>query len=510
MSFRINTNVAAMNAMVYTTMTARDLENSLGKLSSGLRINSAADDSSGMAIADSLRADRKALSQAIDNANDGIGIVQIADKAMDEQIKIAERIKILAIQAAQDGQTLQSREALQKEAFRLREEYNNIALNTSYNGKKLLSGSFTNKEFQVGSNSNNTINFSIGATQSAKSAGVNYSIYNSQAYHNSAAIPADFDIGFIVNGKTITLQSATMGTSSGEGLGAVADIINRYSDLTGVRAVAEVEYISVAGIGQTNISSIQAGSLPSDFAINGVTIGALDVQDGDNDGVLVDAINRVSIQTGVRASTTPEGQLVLTTDGRAISVEPHHAGGNIVGDVDNYFGNLKLIRDDGRVVTVSADMQASLDNFNIGGGAAITAGNGSASESQYYKNLDDIDLTGMLNIEGDLDITGSIDGRKFNSLKDAIMDSIDIAEAQISHLNTIRSDLGSVQNQFISTINNISVMQVTTAQAESQIRNLDFAQESAKFSKKQVLMQSGSYALSQANKIQSNVIKLLL
>ncbi|MDQ1297536.1 MAG: flagellin, partial [Campylobacterota bacterium] len=90
MGFRINTNIAAMNAQVNAGMTNKSLDNSLAKLSSGLRINTAADDASGMSIADSLRAQASSLGQAISNANDGIGIVQIADKAMDEQLKILD------------------------------------------------------------------------------------------------------------------------------------------------------------------------------------------------------------------------------------------------------------------------------------------------------------------------------------------------------------------------------------------------------------------------------------
>ncbi|RAZ24628.1 flagellin B, partial [Campylobacter hyointestinalis subsp. lawsonii] len=111
MGFRINTNIGAMNAHANSVITNRNLDSSLGKLSSGLRIQSAADDASGMSIADSLRAQANGLGQAIKNGNDAIGIVQTADKAMDEQIKILDTIKTKAIQAAQDGQNADSRRA---------------------------------------------------------------------------------------------------------------------------------------------------------------------------------------------------------------------------------------------------------------------------------------------------------------------------------------------------------------------------------------------------------------
>ena len=139
MGFRINTNIAAMNAHINASVNNRNLDSSLSKLSSGLRINSAADDASGLAIADSLRSQASALGQAINNANDGISIAQIADKAMDEQSKILDTIKTKATRAAQDGQTTASRKALQSDISKLMQELDNIANTTSYNGKNLLS-----------------------------------------------------------------------------------------------------------------------------------------------------------------------------------------------------------------------------------------------------------------------------------------------------------------------------------------------------------------------------------
>ena len=115
MSFRINTNISALTAHTIGVQNNRSLHNSLEKLSSGLRLNKAADDASGMAIADSLRSQSEGLGQAVRNANDAIGIIQVADKAMDEQLKILDTIKTKAIQAAQDGQSNETRKALQSD-----------------------------------------------------------------------------------------------------------------------------------------------------------------------------------------------------------------------------------------------------------------------------------------------------------------------------------------------------------------------------------------------------------
>lgn len=156
MSYRIYTNVNALNAHTSGIVNNRNMSESLEKLSSGLRINKAADDASGMAIADSLRSQAAALGQATNNANDAIGMIQTADKAMDEQIKILDLIKTKATQAAQGGQTRTTRNALQSDILRLMEELDNIANTTSFNGQQMLSGAFTNKEFQIGAYSNTT------------------------------------------------------------------------------------------------------------------------------------------------------------------------------------------------------------------------------------------------------------------------------------------------------------------------------------------------------------------
>jgi flagellin len=165
MGFRINTNIAALNAHNNGVSNNRELDKSLGRLSSGLRINSAADDASGMVIADSLRTQANSLAQAVRNANDAVGIIQTADKAMDEQIKILDTIKTKAIQSASDGQSASSREAIQQDVNRLIDSLNNIAHTTAFNGQSLLAGKYENKEFQVGAYSNQTVKASIGNTE---------------------------------------------------------------------------------------------------------------------------------------------------------------------------------------------------------------------------------------------------------------------------------------------------------------------------------------------------------
>ena len=159
MGFRINTNVGAMNAHRNATMNNVGLDKSLNSLSSGLRINKAADDAAGLAIADKLSAQSQGLGQAINNANDGIGLIQTADGALEEYTNILKRVRVLATQAANDTQDSTSRGHIQKEVTALLQEASDIAGTTKFNGVKLLdatggkSGTFT---FHVGAYANET------------------------------------------------------------------------------------------------------------------------------------------------------------------------------------------------------------------------------------------------------------------------------------------------------------------------------------------------------------------
>jgi flagellin len=507
MGFRINTNVAAMNAHNYGVMNNREIDSALSKLSSGLRINTAADDASGMSIADSLKSQANALGQAVRNSNDAIGIIQTADKAMDEQIKILDTIKVKATQAAQDGQSMLSRQALQNDIVRLMEELDNIATTTSFNGMSLLSGAFTNKEFQIGAYSNQTVRASIGATSSDKIGSVRYETTSTiSASGISALVFSNAD------GTSTTLQGVTISTSAGTGLGVLAEAINKASDSTGIRASYRVVTTGSAAVAAGDIKNLR---------INGITIGdVLNMKASDSNGNLVNAINAVTHQTGVYASVDIMGRLNLTsTDGRGIQVQTGSAGGiyespGILGlkmsgattaplNTSN-FGRLTLVGLSSKDIIVtdsrsylttnlnSAGVSANINLRDVRGNFLATYGNAAGA----YANAAESGAAATYLGSGVTTRTGA-------------MMVMDIAESAMKLLDKIRADLGSAQQQLTVTINNISVTRVSVLSAESQIRDVDFAEESANFSKRNILAQSGSFAMAQANTVQQNVLKLL-
>ncbi|MBK1992413.1 flagellin A [Campylobacter sp. 2018MI35] len=571
MGFRINTNIGALNAHANSVVNARELDKSLSRLSSGLRINSAADDASGMAIADSLRSQAATLGQAINNGNDAIGILQTADKAMDEQLKILDTIKVKATQAAQDGQSQKTRTMLQADINRLMEELDNIANTTSFNGKQLLSGNFINQEFQIGANSNQTIKASIGPTQSSK-IGVT-------RFETGGRITSSGEVQFTLknyNGlEDFQFQKIKISTSVGTGLGALAEEINKYADKTGVRASYTVE--------TNGMATIKESSTSEDFSINGVRIGQIQYKDGDENGALVSAINSVKDTTGVEASIDSEGKLLLSSrDGRGIAITGDIGRGAFINpNMKENYGRLSLVKNDGKDIniigtglshagfgasqfisqasvslreskgqidpqiadamgfgsvnkgtilagysSVSAYMSSSGSGFSAGSGYSIGSGkNYSTGFANAIVISGASQLSAVYNVSAGSGFSSGSNLSQFATFKTTAfnvtpesagvttlkgaMAVMDIAETAIANLDQIRADIGSVQNQLQVTINNITVTQVNVKSAESTIRDVDFAAESANFSKYNILAQSGSYAMSQANAVQQNVLKLL-
>jgi flagellin len=372
------------------------------------------------------------------------------------------------------------------------EELDNIAGTTTYNGKSLLSGSFTNQKFQIGAYSNQTVQASIGATSSDK---IGLTRFETGGVISAAStVTLTFKVPDGVH--DVKLESVVISTSAGTGIGVLAEVINKNTDKTGVKASWQVL--------ATGSKTVQGGDIKS-LTINGIKIGNInDVKANDSDGKLVAAINAVKDQTGVEAYIDNRGNLNLRSlDGRGIKVSGSglsNAGINKNG-FQNY-GRLTLTRLDARDIIVSFGSNQHI-GFSKGGVAEATINLRTIKGGFTADQASAIGAHANLNVEN----TSAI-GAGVTTLRGA-MAVMDIADSAQRLLDKIRADIGSVQNQLVSTINNISVTQVNVKAAESQIRDVDFAAETANFQKWNLLAQSGSYAMSQANATQQNVMRLL-
>ena len=576
MGLRINTNIGALRAHNNLYNNSAALDTSLERLSSGLRINWAKDNASGLAIADQLRTQASSLKQAIDNGNEAMSVLTVADKAIEEQVNILDSIKQKAISAAQDGQSTKTRNMLQADINRLMEELDNIANSTSFNGKQLLSGGYINQEYQIGDRSNTTVKTSIGPTMSSK-IGVT-------RFETGANVTASGLVNMVIknyNGvEDFKFAEVTISYSVGTGLGALTEEINRVSDRTGVRATHTVQTYGVY--------EIKRGTTSRDFSINGVIIGQIEYQDADKNGQLVQAINAVKDTTGVEAARDANGKLILNSaDGRGIVIggDPG-VGSGIVAKQRTNFGRLHLVRNNGQdvpisgtgnfgfispafvsqqslslrdtkgriegnnadalgffaypggskyIITMPAGVAGTLSNW-MSGASGFSAGSGFSigtthgysthladkfvfiSVNGWSKAYDVQQGSGFSNGSGKSQFapmkTGStalfiIDRTSGVTTLKGAMAVMDVSETAILNLDQTRADIGSAQQQIQSTLNNITVTQVNVKSAESIIRDVDFAEESANFSKYNILAQSGSYAMAQANTSQQYVLQLL-
>ena len=449
MGFRINTNIGAMNAHRNSVQTNLGLDKSLQRLSSGLRINTAADDASGLAIANQLKAQSSGLGQAIRNANDGIGVAQTADGALDEYENIINTVRTKSIQAASDGQNANSRKAIQADIDKLLEEAENIATTTQFNGQQLLDGTFTGKAFHIGAYANETVGLSIDSVKTTQ-----VGDYASTTGGATTTALASGDL--LIN--SVDVGAATIDAKD------QARAINAVTATTGVTATADTTVVGGAVAGGT----IAAG----DITINGINLPAMTIQANDADEALTRAINDLADQTGVTASLAGGAITLNAADGRDIVIGEANAGAAK--------GGFTAATTHGKL-TLESDNAIVIGGTNAGD-AGLTAGT--------------IATTGSLS---------SVDVSTRTSAEDAIKTT----DAALRQLDAVRSNIGSTQNQLESTVRNISVTQVNVAAAESQIRDVDFAAESANFAKHNILAQSGSYAMSQANAVQQNVLRLL-
>jgi len=508
MSFSLNTNTYGLYAHARTSAVNDKLGESLEKLSSGLRINSAADDASGLAIANTLRLQSTSLGQSMQNANEAIGLAKIADNAMDEMANILNTIKAKSIQAAQDGQSSSTRDALQQDVKNLMDSYSKITEGTTYNGQALLNGAFVNKSFQVGASANQTIDLTIGSSRTTD--------LGHTRFESSFDITGDITAGATdevqlvltgigENGSDFTFKNVLMGDSEGTGLGALTDEVNKWSDITGVRA----SWSNVVGA-DTAGTAIVAQAVAGAVTVNGVSLGNLTWEANDSSGSLVGAINSKTAETGVSASVDETGELRLNSiDGRAI-----HTTGLANADIADTsiatanVGTFTLISKDG--TDINASTAGGTFDLLAGGTLAEQTLNlaqvvngfseAEANAAGYTQNVMGYDTTAATGTDGI--------GVGVDSLQGASM-VMSIVDTALKDLDKTRGAIGSVQNQLTSQITNITVTQANIQIAESGIRDVDFGEESAMFNKNKLMAQAGTFAMSQANVVQQNIMKLL-
>ncbi|MEA2050601.1 MAG: flagellin [Campylobacterota bacterium] len=499
---RINTNIASLTALESTTNTNKNLTDSLSKLSSGLRINKAADDASGLAIADKLRTQASSLSQGISNANSGVALLQIADKAMSEQSNILDTIKTKLIQASTSTTSDDGKEAIRKDINKLLEQFDSVASSTNYNGTTLLQRSATDTansdkfRFQLGE----AVEFNVSSTPTTPS--------NTDKLGGGTNEFGATSINSSITYSDINTANAVGGNQVGSGLLTDNNIDTFGAQQINTSSKVTIEGVNVSGSG---IGLTEAADTANtiDITISG-DIGKLSLE---GEAILDISSETEEVKQAVMEAVrdASNADIKLNADGN-VSI----SAASLSLDLSNInFSSLNIQNQ-------AADKYIELNADNSNGVKTFTIEN-NFGQNQLDAGIARSEITGIsgqINIATNLAATSSMvtggpllsdlkelqAGELTSELANTFMLTIDLALTQV---NTLRSDFGSSQNQLESSIRNMQTTHTNLKNAESVIRDVDYAEESANFNKTNIIAQAGTYAISQANNVQQNIMKLL-
>ncbi len=490
MSMVINTNVASLNAQRNLYASQNTLDQALQRLSSGLRINSAKDDAAGLSIAERMSAQIRGSDQAARNANDGISLAQTAEGALTQVTANLQRIRELAVQAANGSNSAADRVALNSEAAQLIAEIDRVATSTQFNGVNLLNGTFTSQAFQVGSNANQTISITSIASARSNALGVG-AVTSSSTTSTGSAVGG---LG-LASAGVMTINGIAVGASATDGVSdisatgsaiAIANAINAVSGSTNVTATvaATTKALQVA-------PACASAATVTGYTINGVSLGSIAVDptaaasSAATASNFAAAVNAVSSTTGVTATMTSAGVVTLTAaDGRNISIQ--NTSANSATEV----GAIGIATS----VTTSTVTLSSTSSAGITVGATAAAATASGFVAAY-KAATTTTSSGV----SALDLT-TISGATT---------ALGVVDSALNSINTSRASLGAYQNRFASAVSSLQTTSENLSAARSRIRDADFAAETAALTRGQILQQAGMAMLAQANALPNQVMTLL-
>lgn len=479
------------------------LNNSLDKLTSGLKINKASDNASALAISDKLRTQATGIKQGINNANSAIAMMSIADKAMSELSNILDTIKAKAIQMTTDTTSQEGKKIIKTDILKLIDSYDNIVCGTSYNKTPLLDGSATPFSFQVGDNSNDTINVDINSVKARQMGEADpYKLKNFITGFNPMPIevvpPVNFENNKFENGSQgwiATKSVAIAGITNIAGFPMPADSSypkNSDGTIQTTDTSGIMTYDVIFGNGKVTLTSdggstngydvIRGPYLESEKAINiskdaTITVkwdaeGGLDAYDVFGYLINIDNGDSQTIMNETSKSTSG-----TTTQESKVTI--------------NKSGQYKFVFVSGTYDLTGGQALGATLNINeivINNNSSNPAGNTSSS-------CDDIDL-----VRNDDSPTLLIQAQKL----------MKVVDKALTQLNEQRGNVGSATNQLESSVKNHVTGYTNLKNAESIIRDVDYSEESSNFTKSNIIVNAGSFVQSQVNEIDQNSVLSLL
>ena len=489
MGLRINTNVTAMSALRTLGRTNSELTGTINRLSTGLRITNAADDPAGLIISEGMRAQIKGLEQATRNAQDAVNMAKTAEGSLDEVQKLLRDIRGIAVHAANtavvDTAQLQ---ADQQEIRSTIQSIQRIADSTSWGTKRLLNGTAGTmgvvtspadlSSIYFGSMFNGSVVANGPVTVERTTAATQTELTTDVTYATTASVPTAGT--FVVNGYSFSANGTT------DTLQNLAERINAQSPNTGVSA-------SLDGTGPYSIK-LTSTEFGSDFPISFFDpAGTLSTTINPPPTVAgTDAVANVSVT--VQTPGGPQVSTVAFTGGQG-----NKTSGLLLSDGQ---GNSIRITPAGNAGTALATPSA------IG---SLTSGN---LRFQIGANTDQSVSFGMPDVRPNRLGTGALAGMDLTQVdvtsQQGAIAAMDIIDNAVTQLSQMRGELGSFQKNFLeSTVRTLDIARENVTAAESTIRDADIAEEMSRYTRLQILGQSGTAVLAQANQMPQQVLKLL-
>ncbi|KMQ75006.1 flagellin N-terminal helical domain-containing protein [Marinobacter subterrani] len=501
MVLSVNTNVASINAQRQLQQSSALSAVALERLSSGLRINSARDDAAGLAISTRFESQISGLNVARRNANDGISLAQTAEGALQEVVSNLQRIRELSIQSANATNSPADRVALNDEVRQRLNEIDRIATQTAFNGLNVLDGSLGELSFQVGANAGEA----IGITSLTGS--------RLQDLGAKAEVSATLFDGALAGGNPATLA---LGTFSNGFFGNGNDIYQlTFDDGNGNSLMVQA---NDTPFGSVTVAQMVAGFTGAGFGNDGSGVQSGYSLDLGASADLTEAITNGTLsilrEDGTNFSTTEfdSGTAFFpgfsntadTTDG-----VPSISDGLAEGDFAIQVGDAEAVDIVGDFAT-TADFVSAI-NAQVPGALAVLD---PESSTVSVTSSEAIVLTGNLTDlvaafdAAEASPAGSLEGVDITTVA-GTQDSVIRVDNALTEINRLRSELGALQNRFESTIANLATSVENLSASNSRILDADFAAETARLSKAQVLQQAGISVLGQANARPQQVLSLL-
>lgn len=483
---RINTNLSSLNAQRNYTRSGEELAAHLQKLSSGLRINSARDDAAGLAISDRMASGIKGLRQANRNINDGISLLQVADGAAAQLHGNFQRMRELAVQAANDTNSQTDRGAIQMEADALAASNADIVAGARYNGQKVLDGSFS-RQLQVGANAGQTIQLTI--PQALIQPGYADAMVNVAPQQSSATgtqVLAALKYGDVV------INNAAVGASSA-GAQPGQNAASAYAVAAAINA-ANVRNVSASAVNTLDGAVGDTGALPgAAFSINGVDIGPVTgLTAAARAASAAGAISAVAADSGVSASASGGTLTLSAADGRDIFLSEASAGA--VGSLGLAAGAHK-----GTVTVIEAPRPGS-HTMRVGGVNPAAAGLSAGKTASVIVGPPDMQLQSVYTPgEPALDLS------TFSGASEAL----DYLDGKLDDVSGIRALLGATSNRLTSAAGNAENSANNLTAARSRILDTDYASETALMTRGRILREAGASMLAQANALPGQALQLL-